>query len=179
MRQQKRYYVKFFSGFLLQDEEDLFREYLSSDINCVAGFSYGAQKAFEYVYHSQERIDKLILLSPAFFQTQKKSFIRAQLRYFKSEKEAYITQFLQNVSYPSTINLSPYLKKDHTNTLESLLNYQWDKRKLEEIIQRGIIVEIFIGLKDKIIPSKDVLSFFDIGTTYLIKDAGHLLKELS
>ena len=42
---------------------------------CVAGFSYGAQQAFEYVYHATERIDRLILLSPAFFQTQKPSFV--------------------------------------------------------------------------------------------------------
>ena len=62
---------KYFNGFSLQNEEELFSEYLLQSELCVAGFSYGAQKAFEYVYKSKERIDRLILLSPAFFQTQK------------------------------------------------------------------------------------------------------------
>ena len=42
-------------------------------------------RAFEYVYHfTTQRIDTLILISPAFFQTEKPSFIRTQLRYFEA-----------------------------------------------------------------------------------------------
>ena len=91
----------YFNGFSLQNEKELFAPYLVDSDYCVAGFSYGAQQAFEYVYHAKERIDRLILLSPAFFQTQKPSFIRTQLRYFEAGQEAYVKQFLANVSYPS------------------------------------------------------------------------------
>ena len=59
----------YFNGFSLQNEEEHFKAYLSDNDLTIAGFSYGAQKAFEYAYHSKERIDRLILLSPAFFQT--------------------------------------------------------------------------------------------------------------
>ena len=69
----------YFNGFSLSDEVNLFTEYIDEGENCVCGFSFGAQKAFEYVYTSNERIDRLILLSPAFFQTQKDSFVRTQL----------------------------------------------------------------------------------------------------
>jgi len=48
--------------------------YLLNSDYCVAGFSCGAQQAFEYVYHSKKRIDRLILLSPAFFQREQLLF---------------------------------------------------------------------------------------------------------
>jgi len=49
----------YFNGFSLQDEEDLFEEYVIESDLYVVGFSYGAQQAFEYVYQSKERIDRL------------------------------------------------------------------------------------------------------------------------
>ncbi len=102
--------MNYFHGFSLQNEEELFSQYLINSDYCVAGFSYGAQQAMEYVYHSKKRIDRLILLSPAFFQMQKPSFIRTQLRYFEAGQEAYVKQFLANVTYPSSLDLSNYLK---------------------------------------------------------------------
>ena len=96
----------------LMREEKLFSDYLITSDLCVAGFSYGAQKAFEYVFNSKERVDRLILLSPAFFQTQKPSFVRTQLRYFQSGKEAYVVQFLKNVVYPSTILYRLYYRNN-------------------------------------------------------------------
>jgi pimeloyl-ACP methyl ester carboxylesterase len=107
----ERSFVRYFNGFSLQDEEQFFSEYLADGELAVAGFSYGTQKAFEYVYHSKERVDRLILLSPAFFQTQKPSFARTQLRYFQSGQEAYVKQFLENVSYPSSIDLSAHVAR--------------------------------------------------------------------
>ena len=97
--------MHYFNGFSLQNEENYFKEYLNKSELCVAGFSYGAQKAFEYVYKSKERVDRLILLSPAFFQTQKPSFVRTQLRYFEAGQEAYVKQFCQNVASPSSVDL--------------------------------------------------------------------------
>ena len=166
----------YFNGFSLQNEEECFSDYLIQSDLCVAGFSYGAQQAFDYVYNSKERIDRLILLSPAFFQTQKPSFSRTQLHYFEAGKEAYVQQFLENVSYPSTDNLSTYLKIGTKEALDALLNYSWDIAKIQKVLNRGTTIEVFLGEKDKIINSQDAFDFFaPLTTTYFIKNVGHLL----
>ena len=145
---------------------------------CVSGFSYGAQQAFEYVYRSKERIDRLILLSPAFFQTEKPSFIRTQLHYFEAGKKAYVEQFLKNVSYPSEIDLTKYLQLGTKEELNALLSYTWEPSKIEEVVSRGTIIEVFLGEKDKIISSKEAFAFFKpLTTCYFIKEAGHLLAS--
>jgi len=168
---------KYFNGFSLQKEEELFWEYLIQSELCVAGFSYGAQKAFEYVYKSKERIDRLILLSPAFFQTQKSSFIRTQLRYFEAGQEAYVKQFLANVTYPSKTELSAYLKVGTKEELEALLTYAWDEKKIQEVLDRGTTIEIFLGKDDKIIDAQETFDFFaPLTTTYFMKSVGHLLR---
>jgi len=167
----------YFNGFSLQNEEKNFSDLLIDSELCVAGFSYGAQKAFEYAYKSKERIDRLILLSPAFFQTEKASFIRTQLRYFEAGQEAYVKQFMQNVAYPSSINLSSYLNLESKETLKKLLNYTWEYSKIEEVLKRGTTIEVFLGTKDKIISFQDTLDFFTpLVTVYAIKGKGHLLN---
>ncbi len=172
----KRFYVKYFNGFSLQKESSLFESYLNKNEMTVAGFSYGAQQAFEYVYHTKERIERLILLSPAFFQTKKKSFIRAQLQYYEKDRHRYMEKFLQNIQYPAAIELSEYLKNGNKHELEALLHYRWSEEKLKELLERKIEIEVFLGSKDKIIDTNEVAEFFSITTTYIIKDAGHLLK---
>ena len=168
---------KFFNGFSLQKEEELFSEYLIQSELCVAGFSYGAQRAFEYVYESKERIDRLILLSPAFFQTQKPSFMRTQLRYFEAGQEAYVKQFLANVAFPSKTDLSAYLKVGKKEELDALLTYIWDEKKLQEVLNRGTTIEVFLGKDDKIIDAEAAFDFFaPLTTTYFIKSVGHLLR---
>ena len=168
----------YFHGFSLQNEEILFSDYLINSDYCVAGFSYGAQQALEYVYHSKKRIDRLILLSPAFFQTQKSSFIRTQLRYFESGQTAYVEQFLSNVIYPSAVDLSTFLKVGTKEELEALLTYVWDKDKIEAILNKGTTIEVFLGAQDKIIDAKTVFNFFaPLTTTYFLKDTGHALTE--
>lgn len=170
--------MKYFNGFSLHNEEGLFTPYLIKSDYCVAGFSYGAQQAFEYVYHSKDRIDRLILLSPAFFQTQKPSFIRTQLRYFEAGKEAYVKQFLTNVSYPSKQDLSSYLQVGIKKELEALLTYQWQDQKIQEVLDRGITIEVFIGKNDKIIDVAEALKFFTSSCpTYILKESGHLLRN--
>ncbi len=169
--------MKYFNGFSLQGEEALFSEYLPQSKLCVAGFSFGAQKAFEYVYNSKERIDRLILLSPAFFQTQKPSFIRTQLRYFEAGQEAYLQQFLLNIKHPSSLDLSTYVKVGQKEELEALLTYVWDKKKIQEVLDRGTAIEIFLGVEDKIINSQAAFDLFSpLTTTYFMKNTGHLLK---
>ena len=169
--------MKYFNGFSLHNEAELFSSFLKKDDFCVAGFSYGAQKAFEFAYHSTTRIDRLILISPAFFQTQKPSFIRTQLRYFEAEKSSYVKQFLKNVAYPSTCSLQPYLTIGTKDDLEALLSYVWDKDKIKILRQRGTSIEVFLGEYDKIIDIKATRQFFaDLATLYIFKKSGHLLE---
>ncbi|BAF71971.1 pimelyl-ACP methyl ester esterase BioV [Sulfurovum sp. NBC37-1] len=170
--------MRYFNGFSLRGEEGFFSEWLVGSELCVVGFSYGAQQALEYVHATSKRVDRLILLSPAFFQMQKSSFIRAQLRYFEADKTAYTTQFLQNAAYPSTVDLEPYLQMGSKEELESLLTYRWEKEKIEEIRQRGTVIEVFLGSEDKIIDAEKAFEFFsDIATCYWLKGAGHLLLK--
>ncbi len=174
----KYFKMLYFNGFSLQNEEVHFQAYLPESDLCVTGFSYGAQKAFDYVYHSKARIDRLVLLSPAFFQTKKQSFIRTQLRYFEAGKDAYVDQFLKNTAFPSTIDLKKYLKTGSKEELEALLTYRWDKDKIEEIQDRGTVIEVFLGEKDKITDAQETLGFFEaLVTCYYLKDAGHLLLK--
>ena len=57
----------YFSGFSLKGEKELFKEYIIENDFTVSGFSYGAQKAVEYVLSTDNRVDLLQLFSPAFF----------------------------------------------------------------------------------------------------------------
>ncbi|WP_044415094.1 pimelyl-ACP methyl ester esterase BioV [Halarcobacter anaerophilus] len=167
---------KYFSGFCLENEKELFKEYLCEKSLCVAGFSYGAIKAFEYVYNSDSRVDLLQLFSPAFFQTMDKKTKRLQLMFFKKDKDEYIKNFLKNVSFPSNIEMKKYFKEGTSLELEELLNYTWDKEKLQKFVDRGIKIEVFLGQKDKIIDSKGAKEFFkDFATVYYIKEKGHIL----
>ena len=177
MKRHERSYVRYFNGFSLQNEEKLFSEYLVKGDLCVSGFSYGAQQAFEHTYHAKERIDRLILLSPAFFQTEKPSFIRTQLRYFEAGEEAYVKQFLSNVTYPSKTDLSDYLQVGTKEELEVLLTYKWDRDKIQEVLDRGTTIEVFLGDDDKIIDAQAAFDLFEpLTTTYLMKGVGHLLR---
>jgi len=168
----------YFNGFSLKGEEQFFQERVLSNDYTVAGFSYGAIKAFEYAFHTTKRVDRLILLSPAFFQNHKKSFIRTQLRYYHADKEAYTQQFLQNVAYPTSIELEKYLADGTYNELEELLSYRWERAKLLALIKRGIVIEVFIGTEDKIVDASKSFEFFsELVPSYFIKGAGHLLEK--
>jgi pimeloyl-ACP methyl ester carboxylesterase len=167
----------YFSGFCLQNEQELFSDYLDSSDISVAGFSYGAIKAYEYALNSTKRVDKLILLSPAFFQTKKPSYIRTQLRYYQTDPQTYIKNFLANVVYPATSDISNYLYPQSIDDLRYLLEYRWDKDGLKTLTAKGTIIEVWLGQKDKIIDYQDILGFFqDISQVYLLKDGGHILQ---
>lgn len=167
---------KYFSGFCFENEMELFDEYICKNDFSVAGFSYGAIKAFEYVYNCDKRVDLLQLFSPAFFQTMDKKTKRLQLIFFKKDENEYIKSFLKNVSYPLDVDLKKYFKKGTVDQLDKLLNYTWDKDKLEKLVKKGVKIEVFIGEKDKIIDSKIAKEFFkDFATVYYIKKKGHIL----
>ena len=169
--------MKFFSGFSLKGEEEIFREYLVEGDFVVAGFSKGAIEAFEYVYRLEDRVDRLLLFSPAFFQDRDEKFKKLQLIYFKKDFHKYISNFLENISYPSSFDMKKYLEISTYNELKNLLYYIWSREKLEYLYEKGVKIEVFLGEKDKIINSLNAREFFkELATTYYIKGVGHILK---
>ena len=169
--------MKYFNGYGLKGEEAFFSEFLIKSDYAVAGFSHGSQKAFEYAYNSTKRIDRLILISPAFFQNHKKSFVKTQLRYFKADKEAYRKEFLKNVAYPSTIELNAFISESTYEELNDLLSYVWDEEKILELKNRGTSIEVFMGDADKIVDFEKSFEFFSkLVPVYLFKGKGHFLN---
>ncbi len=169
--------MKFFSGFCFDGESELFSEYIEYNDFCVAGFSYGAIKAFEYTSTCRDRIDKLQLFSPAFFQDKSDKFKRLQTISFSKNQDRYIQNFFDKVKYPSNLNIEKYFKKSSIEDLERLLNYEWDANKLEKITKQGVQIEVYLGGKDKIINPNSTLEFFSPYTNlYFIKNTGHVLS---
>lgn len=169
---------KFFSGFSLQNEESLFDEYRIVNDFTIAGFSYGAIKAFEYVLQSSNRIDTLQLFSPAFFQDKDEKYKRMQVMFFKKDETKYCNNFIQNVAFPCKDDLKEFFNKGTSLELETLLNYVWDEKKLQEIKEKNINIEVYLGSEDKIIDSLKAKEFFKkFATVYYIKKCGHILKR--
>ena len=167
---------RYFSGFCLENEKELFSEYLVENDLTVSGFSYGAIKAFEEVLNSEKRVDKLQLFSPAFFQTQDKRFKRTQLMYFKKDAHAYCETFMKNVSYPSDASMEQYFNLGTYEELDELLSYIWNEEKLQALEDKGVKLEVFLGAEDKIIDALKAKEFFkNYGTVYYIKEKGHIL----
>lgn len=167
----------YFSGFCLENERELFESYQNKSEYCVSGFSYGAQKALEYVLNADSRIDVLQLFSPAFFQDKDEKFKRMQLMFFKIDSQNYCDNFLKNCQYGSNeIDIQKYFTQGNNEELKSLLYYEWDKEKLQRIVDKNITIEIYLGQEDKIIDSKKVKDFFvNYATVYFFKKKGHIL----
>ena len=170
--------MRYFSGFCFEDESELFENLLIKSNFCVAGFSYGAIKAFEEVYSSKNRIDTLQLFSPAFFQDRDERFKRLQLMAFKKDKQNYLKNFYQNVLYPLEIDISRYKKQGTLEELKELLNYKWDKEKLDIITKRGTKIEVYLGKLDNIINADVAKEFFKpFATIYYFNNLGHILQN--
>jgi homoserine acetyltransferase len=166
----------YFSGFCLQNEQNLFSSYQIKNEFCVSGFSYGAIKAFEYTLNSKNRVDTLQLFSPAYFNDKDTKYIRLQLMFFKKDPELYCKNFLKNCTYNSDISLDNYFTMGTYEQLEELLTYNWDKEKLEYLSKKGINIEVYLGKEDKIIDSNKAKEFFlPYATIYFIKEKGHIL----
>jgi predicted acylesterase/phospholipase RssA len=169
--------VRYYSGFCLQNEQELFNENIIKSDFCISGFSYGAIKAVEYALNSDERIDKLQLFSPAFFNNKDDKYKRMQLMFFTKDKTSYINNFLQNVAYPKELDLSLYLHEGTFDELKELLYYEWKRDAIQSLINKGIFIEVYLGADDKIIDSALARNFFkDCGCeVYFIKNRGHVL----
>ena len=170
--------MKYFNGFCLNNEEKFFKNYIENSDFYIYGFSYGAIKAFLYakqMIKEHKRIDKLILFSPAFFQTKSEKFKQLQLKSFKIKKELYIKNFLKSCFLPykeQNVNLTT----QDINDLEELLYFVWNENELNEFILKGVSIEVYLGEFDKIIPANDAFEFFSkITDTTYIKKANHFL----
>ncbi len=167
---------KYFSGFCFFEESELFQDYIIQNDFTVSGFSYGAIKAFEEVLNSNNRVDKLQLFSPAFFQTQNEKFKRTQIMYFKKDANAYCQTFLSNVLSTLDLDISKYFKLGSIEELQELLYYEWSEEKLQKLIEKGVKIEVYLGGNDKIIDASKAQEFFkEFATVYYIKEKGHLL----
>lgn len=169
--------MRYYSGFCLQNEQELFDKHIIKSDFCISGFSYGAIKAVEYAFKSDERIDKLQLFSPAFFNNKDDKYKRMQLMFFTKDKTSYINNFLQNVAYPKELDLSLYLHEGTFDELKELLYYEWKRDTIQSLIDKGIFIEVYLGADDKIIDSALARDFFkDCGCeVYFIKNRGHIL----
>ena len=168
--------MRFFSGFSLHEESELFSGYLTESVYTVAGFSKGAIDALEYCIAAEERIDLLQMISPAFFMDREISFKEKQLEVFRKNSSLYLKQFLRNIAYPLKKDLTPYLAEEGEEELQRLLYYPWEKEKLQAVKARGIRMEVYLGGRDKIINPTAAMAYFrPYATVYFIKEGGHIL----
>jgi pimeloyl-ACP methyl ester carboxylesterase len=168
--------MKFFNGFSFCKEDNYFDTLLDTSAFCVAGFSLGAIHAFEYALNTQTRIDKLQLFSPAFFQDKNEKYKRLQLMYFTKNETNYYNQFITNVFSPAKADkLTPCIGTKAE--LAKLLFYEWSPLEIQQLIDKGIKIEVYLGEKDKIIDSQKAHQFFSSHVNvFFLKEVGHLLK---
>ena len=168
----------YFSGFCLENEQELFCEYRIENDFTVSGFSYGAIKAFKYALNSNRRVDLLQLFSPAFFQDRDKKYKRLQLMFFKKDAPSYCKEFLSNISHPSTLDTTPYFTPGSLEELDELLHYEWNTDELDKLLDKGTKIEVYLGAEDKIIDAQKAKDFFiNYATVYYIKNKGHIINE--
>ena len=168
----------FYSGFALKNDDKFFSSWLDDKQYTIAGFSYGAIKAFEYALKSHDRIDKLQLFSPAFFQTKKEKFLSMQLAAFSADAPSYLRQFVDNCYSPSLNDGRVELDSADYQDLKKLLEYVWDESEIKRLTNKGIEIEVYLGEKDRIIDAQKAFDFFTPhATVFFFKDVGHFLQK--
>ncbi|MCL4431512.1 MAG: pimelyl-ACP methyl ester esterase BioV [Epsilonproteobacteria bacterium] len=169
--------MTFYSGFSLTDDRRFFEPFLRESDYTVAGFSYGAIKAALHAANSTKRIDTLQLFSPAFFQTKKPSFKRLQLSAFTSDSQNYLLRFIEGCFAPYSVQKVD-TKIGTVHELEELLSFVWDEGLMRQIVDKGIIIEVYLGLEDAIIDVSGAKEFFlPYATVTVIRRGNHFLQE--
>ncbi|MDO8453211.1 MAG: pimelyl-ACP methyl ester esterase BioV [Sulfurimonas sp.] len=171
--------MKFYSGFSLKNESYLFEAFIKDTEFTVCGFSYGAIKAFEYVKKELacgNRIDTLQLFSPAYFQSKTREFKQLQLMAYRRNEEVYLRQFINACFAPYSVK-----PLEHSVTileeLDELLHFQWVFDELQEIVEQGVKIEVYLGSEDRIIDAESAKHFFlQVATVTYIKNANHFLQ---
>lgn len=171
--------MRFFSGFSLKNEEYLFSEYINESDYTVCGFSYGAIKALNATLETlknSQRVDRLQLFSPAFFQSKSEKFKRLQLMSYKKNQTIYMQQFLSGCFAPYEKKIVENVETD-IEELKELLEYEWSLELLKEVESKGVKIEVYLGGNDKIIDvtaAKEL--FLEVATVTYVKDANHFLQ---
>ena len=169
----------YFNGFSLKGEQELLDSYIVDNDFTISGFSYGAIKALEYTIKIDKRVDKLQLFSPAYFNDKDKKYKRMQLLYFTKDSKKYCTNFLKNSGF-SDLQSKKYFQQGSYDELNELLNYQWTEEKMQNLVDKNIKLEVYLGSNDKIIDPHKALNFFrEFGEVYFIKNSSHILSSLS
>jgi hypothetical protein len=169
--------MRFYSGFALCGDQHFFDSYLKHSDYTVAGFSYGAIKAAQYVAESHERIDTLQLFSPAFFQTQKESFRRLQMSGYFKDTERYLEGFLTRCFLPFPVTPIS-LGNNNADELQELLYFEWTVELMKTIWMKGTRIEVYLGLEDQVIDVEGAREFFlSYATVTSIKKGNHFLQE--
>lgn len=169
--------MRFYSGFCLKNDALFFDAWLDRRQYTVAGFSYGAIKAVEYVDASTHRIDRLQLFSPAYFCNKNEAFRRLQLRGFDRDPQTYIQRFLQRCFSPYPVQAIEE-RTDKRSDLENLLTYSWPVSVLEALRERQIDIEIHFGEKDAVIDADAAYQYFlPYATIYWHNRANHFLQQ--
>lgn len=169
--------MTFYSGFSLSNDRHFFELFLRESDYTVAGFSYGAIKATMYAVNSKSRIDTLQLFSPAFFQTKKSSFKRLQLSSFSTDAQSYLHRFIQGCFSPCRVQ-AVEIQAGTVDELDELLNFVWDDELMRKIVDKGIKVEVYLGLEDTIIDTAAAREFFlPYATVTSIQCGNHFLQE--
>jgi len=157
----------------LDNEQELFDEYSIQSDFVVAGFSFGAIQALEYALETKKRIDTLQLFSPAYFNDKDKKFKRSQLFYFQKNPKLYCDNFLKSAGFEEGIQ-SKYFSLGSSEELHTLLYYEWSAKKLEQIVEKNISIEVYLGAEDKIINASAALEFSrQYAEVYYNKNKGH------
>ncbi|MDR2905103.1 MAG: hypothetical protein LBU73_04015 [Helicobacteraceae bacterium] len=169
--------MKLFSGFGFKNEFDLFHNFLPENYEktqfSTAGFSMGAIKAVLHAIQSENRVEKLYLFSPAFFQDKDDNFRENELKIFAEKQELYMKFFYRKCG---KINDEYKDKNPNINDLKFLLNHKWELNDFNAL--KNTEITIFLGEKDAIMDSKKAMRFFaqTHAQIFYIKNANHTLQ---
>ncbi|WQZ44655.1 pimelyl-ACP methyl ester esterase BioV [Helicobacter pylori] len=173
--------MRFFSGFGFINESVLFEEWLLKGAYDVSGFSMGAIKAIEYAYNEilqQRRINSLLLFSPCMLAHKSLAFKRLQLSLFQKDSQSYMDNFYEEVGLSA--KMERFKKEGSLEELEFLLNYKYSYSDsiIRLLLEKGVKIEAFIGLKDRITDIQALLEFFvPLVQVWQFKDCNHLLQK--
>lgn len=168
----------FYSGFSLANDIHFFEKFLEKSDYTVAGFSYGAIMAALYAFDSNKRIDTLQLFSPAFFQTKKESFKRLQLVGFSKAPDEYRENFVLTCFSPYHVGEVQLDTTANEDQLRELLYFEWTEELLKSIVDKGIRIEVYLGLEDRVIDVVSAREFFiPFATVTSIRKGNHFLQE--
>ena len=170
----------FYSGFSLKDDVSFFEHLIDKSDYSISGFSYGSMMAFDLAYSKlkqAQRVDRVQLFSPLFFQQYDEKFKKLQLFGYKKDSKTYIENFIKQSFYPLKGGVVSH--DVHTyDQLRELLYFVWDEKKLKEICDSGVIIEVYVGSKDAIVDHEAVVSFFkNYADVTIFTRANHFLQQ--